>query len=483
MQAGIHNIGKKRLSLLYSPHDDVYVAFPKAVREDAELVAHSVYFIKRNKSITIYSIPRIAIHDINRTKHLKPARILDYKPYTKKQRQELIKRFSVRAEIIKTAPKETLDVILRDIEVFADGTIPKSYHDSWVKTVKKLVPHTKKRIFGEIEIEDTGKQDHTPGCLNDLNADPYLKSCPILQVNGFYDPWEGCIHCYAKGAHKDSPVKRIRSVNKKTTVNQINDHKRKRKLEGKRTKYLRLAKISDAGHIDVREQLTTIVEACLETDIKVMFPNKMLEYDRSLIKIFRNTAILYSTDNDILRSGAVANGFTNEFEFEQAIKYHEDKANVAIYQMIDATNFDNPIFKETLLKSLELYEDIGMKVQLLAIRPPGKDILELITGLPLDEVLLKDHLRMFDKSITPGGYEKGTSNQYFARKIDKRFLDLIKKPGITFCHHNAKKTWCGGCLQRKPREMKTKETDPIKRERKEKEKGTGKGWLFPEPEK
>jgi hypothetical protein len=181
---------------------------------------------------------------------------------------------------------------------------------------------------------------------------------------------------------------------------------------------------------------------------------------------------MYSIGKDEFEPGAVDHGCTNEFRFEQAVKYHQEhRIKTALYVLIEATNFENHFFKDNLQKALALHEEIGIPVQLLPIRPTGKKLLAKYVGIPYRELLLEGHQDIFG-GISIGSYAKTKTNEYYPKKIDQRFLDLIKMPGITMCHHTKQTTWCGGCLQAEPIEKPTEEANPprLKRHKKKPKK-------------
>ena len=481
MKVGIHNYKGRSFILLYTPWPDVCVQIHPSVRKYAEHIAQASYYFKGHKGISIYVLPNSKLNEL---KGVKVSRSLFHMPYILDQRNKIMKTYSIRAGILKTAPPETLDVIVRDVEVFADKKTPKKFFEPYVKEIEKIIPNTEPKFATNLEIDILGKQDYVPSCLIDINADFFLKSCASLLVNGYYDPFAACVYCYAKGPQRDTPIKRLKRVSQQGIIEQIREIRKQRAKQGKATKHIRFGKVSEAGSKLTREQLVTTLEVCVEAELSPIFPTKFLEYDPVAAELLRKTdaALLYSIGNDILEPGAVANGCTNDFRFEQAIHYYEQKIKAGLYLLIDARNFDNPLFKKNLERAITLHKDIGIEIQLLPIRPIGKKQLSEITGAPHEDMLVRDQQKLFDQKPSPGGYARTANNQYYATIIDKRFLELIKEPGISMCHHNKETTWCGGCLHKVPDELKsfpTQEASPPRFKRhKRREKIDKNGFLF-----
>jgi hypothetical protein len=445
MKAGIHVNGNRGFVLLYSPWPDVMVQIPPSLRQYAQHSAHATYFLRGCKSISVYSVPSESLFH---AEGINASRSMSYKPYSEAERRKCMKMYGINADILKNAPAETLDVIIRDVEVFAEGDKPKKKAIPEVEYVDKLVPKTKPRFASNLEIDAMGKQNYVPSCLIDINVDFFLKSCASLYVNGYYDPYGACVYCYAKGPQYDTPEKRIKRADKKNLVEQIIDARKIRAEEGKQTKFIRFGKVSESGSKFTRDQLLTALEACVEAEVRPIFPTKFLEYDSRVAELMIKAkgSLMFSIGADILEPGACANGCTNEFRLESAMHYFENKVNAGLYLMIDARNYENKLFSNNVQKGLKMNDETGIQVQLLPVRPCGRKQLTLITGHASDDMIGEPKARLFDIEPTPGGYTRVANNQYVATNIDSRFINLIAKQGISMCHHNKQTTWCGGCL-------------------------------------
>lgn len=479
MQAGHHTNKEQSFILLYSSHHDVSVAFPRSCREDARHIAHASYCLNGNKGISVYSFPSSKMMDLEK---ITLSRSLQYKPMNPTKRDKLLDIYSIRAKIVKDAPPGTLDIIARDVEDFSkDKNKPKQNLGTSIEIVDKIIPQTEPGFWGEIEVDKFGKQVYVPTCLFDVNIDSFNSSCSALLVNGYYDPFARCDYCYAKGQHKDTPNKRMRKADKKNIVDQIEKIRLERAEQGKPTEYVRLGKVSESGSKLVREQLIIILEACIEANVSPIFPTKFLEFDEYVAELLKksNGALLYSLGSDELEYGACENGCTNEFRLEQARLYHEYGVNTGLYPLVESLNYDNPFFKDSLEKALEMHKSIGMPVQLLSIRPVGKKQLEQIVGVPYKDLLVTGQHNLFGGGKTPGGYIKTNSNEYAATRMDDRFKGLLDQ-GSGMCHHNPQTTWCGGCLQQEPRELKTEKVFPerFKRHKRQPKKGRARVFKF-----
>ena len=131
-----------------------------------------------------------------------------------------------------------------------------------------------------------GKQDYLDTCLIDLNVDFFANSCSSLMRNGYYSPFSRCDYCYARGNHKDVPLKMIKRANKKRLIAEIEQKREERTSQGKRTQYLRFGKTSEPGSKMTREALLTTLEVCLETNLSPIFPTKFLEFDPNVVEVF-----------------------------------------------------------------------------------------------------------------------------------------------------------------------------------------------------
>jgi hypothetical protein len=393
------------------------------------------------------------------------ARSLAYRPYKAARKKHLMETYSIRAEIAKGAPQETLDVIVRDVEIYAEGQIPKKNPGNHVKKVGKIIPNTEPKISGELSISTWGKQDYVPSCLIDINVDLFRKSCSSFLVDGFYDPFAACKYCYAKGEKSDMPLKRIIRADKQNLVQQIEAARKEREAKEKQTRFIRFGKVSEAGSDLTREQLVAVLEASIEAEVSPIFPTKFLKYDKNIAELLRraNTSLIFSIGNDSLERGAVANGCTNEFRFRQAVKCHENGVRVGLYVLIEATNYDNPFFKKNLQKALRIHEKHGIPIQLLPGRWLSKKQVVEITGRPLADCILQGQRNLHDKTVSKGGYKRSRNNQYIATMIDEKFLELLREPGITMCHHHDATTWCGGCLHKSPDKPTCYPTEHVER--------------------
>ncbi len=404
MQAGYYYHKENSFLLLYSQHPDVCVAFPKLLREVARHVAQASYYLHGRKGISVYSLPASALSDL---KGISFSRTLAYEALSKERREEILKTYGIEAEILKDAPKEVLDIIAKDVEVFALGVKPGYSFESKVKKVEKISPETEPKFFGEVKISALGKQDYVPACLIDISVDFFQGSCATLLWKGYYAPFSRCDYCYAKGQHRDMPLKRIKKANKNDLIKQILEIRVKRNEEEKETRFLRLGKNSEAGSLLTREQLLITLEACVETDLSIIFPTKFLEFNEEVADLLRRTdaGLLYSLGNDKLEEGAVEAGCTNEFRFEQAQKYFERGVKTGLYALIDGINFENPLFKANTEKALRLHKEKGIPVQFLPIRPTGRKHLTEVTGVPYNDLLVEGQKDIF-KGSTPGGYSQ-----------------------------------------------------------------------------
>lgn len=467
MRVGHYDKGETSFILMYSKHTDVAVAFPPELRDKAEHIAHAVYSVDYPRSISVYTIPASCMPEL---KSVELARSLSHQPMDQEKLVRIVRDFGINATILDSAPAEALEIICRDVEVYAKSKgVKQGKHllspAVGYVTKAELKEHLKKlqpRFTGEAVISGSGKQDYIPSCLIDINLDFCSEGCFSTHHGVYYDPFAKCSYCYAKSHQTDTPFKSLKTASAELLVEQIKDLTLERKLEGKETSFLRLGKISEVGSKFTREQLFAALEACAITGVKPIFPTKFLEFDNGLAELLRRTsaALLYSIGNDRLEPGAAAAGCGNDFRFEQAAAYYDRMVNAGLYLLIDAINFENPLFSQNIQRALELQKRTGIQVQFLPIRPFGKLQLEQICGDSAKDLLAGGQRRLFGMSDSPGGYERMNNNQYSAKKVDERFKKLIVPGKISMCHHNSECTWCGGCLHKPHTSFPTEKTSP-----------------------
>jgi len=306
--------------LLYSAHPDVFVAAPPSVRDIAQHVAQATYQVRKTaKGISVYSLPFSAMEVCNDTNLVRNVQVDNDFDGT-----ETAKRFGVNASILHNAPEQTLNVILRDVELFAGTNPQNASHPNGTKYVDSLQPNTTTENYGDVKIEGFGKQDGLDLCILDLNADFLFATCATRSTaEGYFDPWGGCNYCYAQGRHNRAPTKSVRRVDKDSLVAQIVNAKVDRAMEDKPTRYLRFGKLSEPGSELTEEAFIATLNACIETEMKPIIPTKFLAYDPAIANklIIANAALLYSIGSDQLEPGAAAMGKDNDFRFRQAIEY------------------------------------------------------------------------------------------------------------------------------------------------------------------
>lgn len=470
MMAGVYAGKERAYVFLYSPHPDVMIALPPLIRNGSEHIAQASYRTTSEKGISIYTLPLSAIKDLSplRTDFRRfPREMMD-----KFQREIIFNQHSIKARI-NHADLDTINLILEllaiDVNNFAAGITPKYRSGTRVEMVPELIPSATQKFCGEVKINDSGKQDYVPSCLIDLSIDFFRGSCITqLTPQGYYSPYSRCNYCYASGTQNDIPTLRLLSADKSDLVEQIRSFQAKRDQKGKSTRYLRFGKVSEAGSKLTREQLLTTLEACVEANLKPIFPTKFLEYDPKVAELIKKTdgSILYSIGTDELELGAVESGCNNQFRFEQAQEYHHHGIKTALYLLVEAGNSPGSPFSNNLELAIKLHDSRGIPIQLLPLRPLGRKQLTLVTGTIADDLLRgdqgilpfgNDHSESATKKFTPGGYFRGNNNQCIPDRIHPDILKLLTQPDYSMCHHTPETTWCGGCLHRDPQITETEE--------------------------
>jgi hypothetical protein len=345
------------------------------------------------------------------------------------------KRQDVQYEVIMGAPQELLDLTKEDIRQFIrtkkKNPPAKNPQGSRVEYHNKLVPKTKIKYINPWKgrIATTGKHEFVPECGNVANWDP-AKGCitsligiedelsfGLQEVRGIYvAPWRECDICYAENKHKSF----LKTIYKQDTE-QLEKELRgaaclttgSDKPYGKPIKRLRFGKRTEAASKFTRPQFLQVLEVCAKTGTQGIIPTKFLEYNPEVLKLLKetNSVVLFDRGWNEYEKGACSFGCTNEWRFEQAIKYGEAGVNSAIYLLIaDATK--GPTSRDLkILKSIEKYRRNFIGAQVLPVRYKSKPLAKCMAGIEWDHVC-KSHslLETIDNTIHSWEVNAGTRN-------------------------------------------------------------------------
>ncbi len=431
--------------------------------------------VKINKEIRLIG-DRVHIDEKKPTFKLKTY----YQPELLKKVPEM---YDIQHHMINLPEEIEREVIIMsnaDIVYFCGDNIAKAHRGSKIERVEKLIPKTEVRYIKPEKMLTGGKQWFIPSCKLQANID-FGKGCisgwiPIegasfdgkFFTNYLSSPNGECEYCYAKRIHKSFP-KTIYEFDKQRLIEELSGKCRLNfgdwKLElGKPVDILRFGKRTETGAPFTRKQFTETLEAMIETGTKGVITTKYLEYNREIAERLKKTksVVLYSIgDFDEFEKGAGMHGCNNEFRLEQAVKYHEAGVNSLLYLHI--IGHKPPGKRET--EFLEFAEKHKIKVQILPMRFPNKDLTERMTGQTW-EYLKGGSRRNQNQSMLPGLDDYGSyvfrEKMLCLEKIHSSWLEMISDNNgrIRMCHHTLENTYCGGCFQTKgeitepPPEMK-----------------------------
>jgi hypothetical protein len=474
--------GRKYL-VLYNFWDDIYTAPPSSFG-NIQRVNHFSYRRGNKKGggdvFLINEIPDnpkvkinkkvMLVEDVVYIEEKKPT--LKPKVYHQSELLETIpETYDIQHQILNLSEEIEKEVILMsnaDIVYFCGDDIAKKRRGPKIERVEKIIPKTEVKYIRSEKMLTGGKQWFVPFCKLQANID-FEKGC----ISGWI-PIEGasfdgkfftnylsslnseCEYCYAKKKHKSFP-KTIYEFDKQRLIEELSGKCRldfeNWKLEfGKSVNILRFGKRTETGAPITRKQFIGTLEAMLETQTKGVIPTKYLEYNKEVAKLLKKTksVVLYDVgDFDEFEKGACIHGCNNAWRLEQAVKYHEAGANSLFYLLI--IGHKAPGKRD--MEILRFAEKHKMKVQLLPLRFPNKDLVERMTGQKWEYLKggPKRNRNQFMLGLDDYGSYVFREKNLCLEIIHPSWLKMIgnNNKGIRMCHHTMKHTYCGGCFQSK----------------------------------
>jgi hypothetical protein len=471
----------RRYLAIYNYQHDVHQRLPSEI-EHAGYIGHfaysrggrkggvDVYFLTPNSDLS-GRLDQKKTFSIEKINQINGCRVEQYSPQKREaflSSQELenaSRKYNVQAKIALNQPEIKDEVILltnADIQYFCGNETAKSPEEPRIEIVDKIVPVTRAVRIRPERVLTGGKQWFIPECILEANLD-FSKGCisgwvpgenPSFDGKIFTDYWAfmwgECDYCYAERQHKSFP-KSIYEFDQEELIRELKGGAR---LEfgtniprGKKIDFLRLGKRTESWTPFTQDEFVSTLEACVQTDTRCIIPTKFLPFDSEIDKLVKRTrsVILYSIGPDEFQKGALEWGRTNDWRIEQAIKY-----NAAIYLLI---NGHQPLQKRER-KIIETAEKHNLRIQLLPLRYPNKDTCLRMSGESWD--LLKNsnpsQKRLELEADYPrASYSTEESHSLILENIHPDWLDIIGNNNeiIRMCHHNAHKSYCGGCFQQK----------------------------------
>ena len=322
-----------------------------------------------------------------------------------------------------------------------------------------------------------GKQVFQPECVADLNLDfmnwcitgvtPFGKVYRYALIGGGSEPvlvpviphyrlqeQKKCNICYngykqtgfpmVFNATRQSLVKQIREWREIRAAHTIIDPRTGEVIpDPLPTRYLRIAKGTEAGHPITRRQLLAAFEACLEEGLSIFMPQKFLEPDEEVARRFKetNSTLLISFGDDHIEKGACAWARTNDARFRDGLWYLDKGVRAVPNVNVNALEeFGGPYYRERLFDALFNFP----LVQILPSRIKRKDQAYLIGGW--NNVKGKKGIDVLGEEC--GGCDVTKDHQRLFNYIHPSIKQLVgdNNGNVRMCHHNHSCSWCGKCF-------------------------------------
>jgi DNA repair photolyase len=269
----------------------------------------------------------------------------------------------------------------------------------------------------------------------------------VIRNNGCYDKDKICQHrqtvgidqrceyCYAKRKNWGKVIPK--EIGKKT----------RQQFEEEKPKIIRLGKNTECGHFFYHKQLIQFLELCKEYGTSIIFPTKMLSFEKEIANLLQstNSVVNYSICNDSFEIGAVSQGFSNEWRIEQAKRYQNEGVNTTSTLTCDITNsLEENLKYGFAIKEILSAKEQGLTLRLLPLRLNSKKICLKATGKKWEDIVMpkiwKDTLDFEFEWL----YEKKRNNEAIPLFFHHDFKELTLS-GIGICGKVGKMEYCDKC--------------------------------------
>jgi len=384
--------------------------------------------------------------------------------------EKMAENYDARFELVspdKRIREEVMALSNADIEAFCDGEFAKNKQGTKIDAIDKIVPVTAVKYIDydpKVGVLRGGKQWFVPDCNFAANID-FSQGCISSWIPGEGATFDGeffrnfwsfipgeCYYCYAERDHK-AFSKTIYKFDEQRLRDELGgdfryDFEDKSLRWGRHLDFLRFGKRVESWTPFTQNQFVRTLELMTETGTQGIIPTKTLEFLPDVSDLIKrtNSQILFShSGHDELEIGLVMQDYTNEHRLEQARKYHEDGANVAIYLLVQG--------HKGITKEQQKILNLDIPVQLLFYNFTRKEIARRVTGEEWDN-LKGGPKRIAKQMMLPNQGSDGTyiskENKLRLETIHPDWLDLIEdnnNPDVRMCHHTQDKTYCGGCFR------------------------------------
>lgn len=164
-----------------------------------------------------------------------------------------------------------------------------------------------------------GKAQYQSNCICVYNIDISSGGCPIaLNKDGNFDRSLECQYCYASYVHRN--YVKPKQVDEKVWKN----FKKEALLN-----VIRIGKNLEPGHKIHRKILYNVLDLNNKYEFRTILITKLLEFDNEIVRLIKahNSTIHFSMGNELLETGAILNGATNEWRLKTAEQYFDSGVN------------------------------------------------------------------------------------------------------------------------------------------------------------
>ncbi len=234
----------------------------------------------------------------------------------------------------------------------------------------------------------------------------------------------------------------------------------------KKPEIVRIGKNVECGHPFYIPTLIDFLEVCKVFNTQVIFPTKMLPYGqegadylakirfedipsgRDLARILKKVGgvIHYSIGADSLESGAVSQGFSNEWRIEQARRYNRAGLNVDLTIVCDVTQslLANEKAGFAVKQALIASKQYCLPARFIPLRIGSKALAVKVTSHPMKE-LREMHPSLPGFEINGSGlWIKRKNNDIYPARMHSDFQELYDG-GVGICGAVGEEENCDDC--------------------------------------
>ena len=325
-----------------------------------------------------------------------------------------------------------------------------------------------KRKLPSGEIQDICRckwnADFAKACIAQVHG-AYLEE--VIRNNGRYD--KGSMPEKRRGYGIDHRCEYCYSyTNWGQVTPRVIDDVAEQEFRDKRPEIVRIGKNVECGHPFYIPTLIPFLELCQKYGAGIIFPTKMLPFiqpgektqilsDYSELNIFTDGdltsklkkvggVIHYSICADRFESGAVSQGFTNEWRVEQARRYHEKKVNVDLTIVCDVTQSvaDNERAGFYVAHALNSAKKYGLIARILPIRIHSNKLAKSVTGLSMQALRNKHPSFPGFEHQNQGKWRKRGNNEIAPLVLHPDFKELYDS-GLGICGEIGEDEYCDDC--------------------------------------